>query len=472
MVNWLLRATMNKGAGLGLAVAAVLLCTLPMARAQASAAFGAVTAPSNRPKESKERPLSDRFPDKPSLPPVFSVPIEPLGFTAPASGYLGLRWCFASLGFLDENRLLFTFRVPGLMHRDAEDSASGEERQIRAVVVTLPEGKVEAEALWTVHDRVRYLWMLKDGHFLLRDRDRLQQGDAKLELKPALQFPGPLLWLELDPTQQFMVTNSREPAVEKTGNVADSQKTTQPSLNPGDLGKTDPGHDNPGHNNPGKTDSGKTDLVVRILHRESGKVLLVSRVPRTVHLPINSDGYLESMRGRGQQWVLNLNYFGGGSRVVGRVDSACSPAFEFVSDRELLVTACAPGGGSNLVAMDTTGLHLWEVQTSGAAIWPLLVTAPDGSRLARETMALNRSVDDYMRVLDADAVKGQLVRVFNAADGKLALEAPASPVLDSGGNVAISPTGRRVAILNGGAIQVFDLPAAPPLPAAGNQAAH
>jgi hypothetical protein len=47
---------------------------------------------------------------------------------------------------------------------------------------------------------VRYLWMLKDGHFLLRDRDALKQGDATLELKPVLRFPGPLLWLEMDPS--------------------------------------------------------------------------------------------------------------------------------------------------------------------------------------------------------------------------------------------------------------------------------
>jgi len=67
------------------------------------------------------------------------------------------------------------------------------------VVLTLPEGKVEAEALWTVHDRVRYLWTLKDGHFLLRDRDGLAQGDATLVLKPLPTVPGATgFWLELD----------------------------------------------------------------------------------------------------------------------------------------------------------------------------------------------------------------------------------------------------------------------------------
>jgi hypothetical protein len=46
----------------------------------------------------------------------------------------------------------------------------------------------------------------------------------------------------------------------------------------------------------------------------------------------------------------------------------------------------------------------------------------------------------------------------------VALTATASPVLDAGGNVAISPSGRRVAVISGGAIQVFELPAPPPLP--------
>jgi hypothetical protein len=116
--------------------------------------------------------------------------------------------------------------------------------------------------------------------------------------------------------------------------------------------------------------------------------------------------------------------------------------------------------------MATDGRRLWENMTSGASIWPLLVWSPDGSRLARETLAVGRFVNAYAP-LDSEDVKGQLVRVFDAADGKVALETRANPVLDAGGNVAISPSGRRVAVLNAGAIQIFDLPAAAPLPVAG-----
>jgi hypothetical protein len=290
-------------------------------------------------------------------------------------------------------------------------------RQIRAVVLTLPAGTVEAEALWTVHDRARYLWMLNDGRFLLRDGENLEMGDATLVLKPYLRFPGPLLWLEMDPLQKYLVTDSREPAAAagKPGEVP-SPETAKAII------EVD-----------GQKSDGHADLTVRILRRDSGQVMLVSRSPSTVHLPINSDGYLESQRASGDVWLLHLNFFSGNSRILGQVESSCVPLFDFLSQREMLVTTCSLTGAGKLAAMGTDGRRLWEAQTPDTALWPLVVRAPDGSRLAREALAVTHPVS-------------------------------AGAVLDGGGNVAISPSGRRVAVLAGGVIQVFELPP-PPLPA-------
>ncbi len=434
-----LRALTRK-AGIWLTLALLALGAAQAMQGQASAAF-----PAKEIRSGKERPLPDRLPEKPSLPPALTIPVEPMGFSAPGPIYLGQRNCMVSLDFLDENRLLFTFRVPGLMHRDPSGEGT-DERQIRAVVLSLPAGTVAAEALWTVHDRVRYLWTLKDGHFLLRDRDGIQEGDAALNLKPLLHFPGPLLWMEMDPSQHYLVTNSKEPAEaeQRPGDVP-SPPTAQASMTV----------DGQKH--------GAPELVVRILRIDSGQVMLVSRTRAAVHLPINSDGYIESLRGNGEQWIMNLNYFTGGSTILGRVNSTCPPNIDFISQRELLVTACENLGAHKLVAMSTDGHRLWEDLISPQAVWPLLVMAPDGSRLARETLAVSHEVNAYSP-LDSDDIKGQLVRIFDAASGKVALEAPATPALDAGGNVAISPSGRRVALLNAGAIEVFDLPA-PVLPA-------
>jgi hypothetical protein len=399
----------------------------------------------------KERFFIDRFPDKPSVPPTLSFPIEPLGFTAPSPGYMGARNSMASLDFLDENRLLFTFRVPGLLHRDTDNAAESNERQIRAVVLTLPKGTVEAEAMWTVHDRVRYLWPLKNGHFLLRDRNTLFEGDATLTLKPYLDFPGSLLWLEVDPGQHFLVTNSREP-VTKAG---DSGEVPSPSTASATVSTDqDPASESDHH-----------DLVVRILRRDSGEVMLVSRVRTAVHLPINSEGYLENLRSRGTDWMLNLSYFTGGSRMLGHVESTCEPVDEFLTEQEILATGCGPSGESNLVAMTTGGRTLWKSQAPPTEVWPQLAVAANGSRLAWETLDATHSIYAYAP-LDAGDVKEQSVTVFNAANGDIVLVSPVSPILDAGGNVAISPSGRRIALLNAGAIQVFDLPPVTPLSAA------
>ena len=452
MVKRFLQARAWTHAGLCLAVAGAAMYVLPVAQAQDGTVFTPEQSRAVQPKKTKERSLPGRLLDKPSLPPSFNLPVGPLGFTAPGALYLGMRNSIVSLDFLDENRLLFTFRVPGLIHRESVDSDESDERQIRAVVLTLPAGRVEAEALWSVHDRARYLWMLKDGHYLLRDRDGLSLGDVALELKPYLRFPGPVLWLEMDPTQQFLVTNSREPAgtATKPGDVSSPASADTSTAVDRQKG------------------AGQPDMVLRILRRDSGQVMLVSHVRSTVHLPINSDGYLESLRANGVQWLVNLKYFSGGSRILGRVDSTCSPTLDFISHQELLVNACGSSGGHKLVAMTTDSRRLWEDSPSIVPVWPLIVRSPDGSRLAWEMLIVDHPISASSPIY-SEEIKGQLVEVIDAANGKVALKAPASPALDAGGNVAISPSGRRVAVLNAGAIQIFELPAPPPtLDAAGN----
>jgi hypothetical protein len=405
--------------------------------------------------EIKERLIPSRFPAEPTVAPSFQVPIEPLGFTAPGSLYLGARNTLASLDFIGENKILFTFRVPGLLHRDTKNKDE-DERQIRAVVLSLPLGTVEAEKVFTVHDRARYLWMLKDGHFLLRDRNSLLEGDPTLNLKPVFNFPGPLEWIEVDPTQQYIVADSREPA------SADATKGGSGSA-PAKAGDVSSGGA-PSMDLETRDEGRTPEVVVRILRRDSGKVVLVSRVKQAVHLPINDLGYLDDLDGTGWQRILNLSYFDGGSRILGNVESSCGLRDDFVAARQILITGCSPNGGDKLVAMNTDGKVLWIDVTPPIAVWPEIAMAPNGRRIARETLGVNRPITAYS-ALDTDDIKGQWVTVYDAANGDMALETQASPVLDGGGNVAISPSGRRVAVVNAGAIQVFELPEPPPLPA-------
>ena len=402
-------------------------------------------------KDEKQAQPEARKPEFPaSQTPAFSIPVEPLGFFAPGAIYQGQRESMVSLDFMDEDHLLFTFHAPGLIKREGNPAASNE-RQIRAVVLTLPGGGVTSEALWSVHDRDRYLWMLNDGHFLLRDRNDLKTGDASLELSQSYHFTGPLLWVEVNSSQDLLVTESRETAKAKG--------------KPGDVPSPATASSRMTIDGEGTTES--PDVVVRILRRATGQVMLMSRTRKTVHLAINSEGWVETLRGKDHEWVLNLNFFRGGSRIIGKIDSMCVPAVEFVSDPEVLVTTCNPDESRWIVAMSTDGKRLWNAQKPATQIWPRLIMAPNGLRLARETLIATHAVNT-MAPLSFDDVRAQWVEVYDASTGKVDLSAPADPILDGGGNVAISPSARRVAILDSGGIQVYELPA----PAAGTSRAH
>ena len=127
---------------MALAVAAALSLATAVAAAQHGGDSQSPATPQVKP-----RFLTNHFPDRPSLAPVASIPLVPLGFTAPSSNYLGARNTFVSLDFIDEDQLLFTFRVPGLIHRDLKTGAESNEREIRAVVLKLPQGTVRGRSV-------------------------------------------------------------------------------------------------------------------------------------------------------------------------------------------------------------------------------------------------------------------------------------------------------------------------------------
>jgi hypothetical protein len=428
---------------LGAAVAAYAQATMPPP-----------PLPSGNYEKSKpaDPDIFDSYPAAPSLPPAFTIPVGPLGFSSPGVFYLLRRRSLVSLDFLDENHLLFTFQTAGLMGRDAANEEGAKERKIRAVVLSLPDGNVEGEAEWLVPDQSRYLWMLKNGNFLLHDTDGLEQGDRSLKTTPFLNLPGRLLFLQMDPTEQVMVTNSLEPGTAPP----QSAGVTSPVRNLPDIDIPD--------NQPLPEAQGT--LVVRTIQRASGQTIQTARVPfnnQTADWPITSSGYVDSFKSsKGMEWLLNLDSFAGGRKPVGSVDSICPPLLAYASETELMANTCVPNGGGKLVALSATGNQLWQAITGTNNMWPLLVAAPDGSRVARETLLLKRRSKRYKRLLTASDLQGQMARVYDAATGKVQLEAPLSPLLDAGGNLAFSPSGRRIAILNARTIQVFELPAATP----------
>lgn len=374
------------------------------------------------PRVKKRKPKPDVLPAAPNRSPSLTIPVSALGYGTPSSTYLGRHYNLFTLDFLDNNRLLFSLRAPGLLAREAgEDTA---DRQMKAFVLKLPDGTVESQTLWTVPDRSRYVWMLRNGHFLLRDRDGLKIGDASLQTRLLLPLTGGFQHLEIDPGGRTIVVHT----LERTG--------------------SDP--------------MAASEIVTRVVQIESGQVLRTTHSSALAEQPINAEGSLEVVHdNKYDQWSLRLTPFSGDPNVLGHIESTCLPSPSFVSDSEILVAGCDPAHVPKLTAVSTDGRVLWQSEAPLSYVPPLLMTPPDGLRFVRESIVLKKQPSPGTEMLWVKAVKGQVVRVFEAATGKVVLETPVAPILDAGGNVALSPSG-RVAVLNNGSIQVFDLPAPPP----------
>jgi hypothetical protein len=406
--------------------------------------------------------------------PSAEISLQQLGFAAPASFYLGDRLVQASLDFLDEDRLLFTFRVPGLVVRDSSggDAASApgmEERNIRAVVLSLPSGRIEAESLWHLHDFAAYLWMLRDGHFLLRDRNILQIGDGDLNLDTFLRFPGKVKYIELDPQRQMLVAQSSErlPPGESHKSGSESGSDSSSSI-VGNIASNDnsaaTGSVLPAPGDSAHRQDTESANYLRIFRFDSRKLLLTTRISDGImHLPIDGDGYYDAVRGRGSSWMITYHGFSGPDVDLFPVDSACTPPLDVVAPGVVLVSACNDSGGRHLVVVTRGKRRLWEMQVASTHVWPLLAHSESGRRVARATLDVMHPISAGSP-LDPSDIHSETIQVFDVATGKIAITGPASPILDGGGNFALSPSGNRFAVLNDGSIQVYDLPPAPPVP--------
>ncbi len=453
----------NTGAHAAAAACLALLLTLTLAPGSARGQQGSIpemvegafvpAAPASAKKKKKAPP-------EPTGPvPAASIPVEPLGFGPPAPFYLGSRVAQASLNFLDENTLLFTFRVPGLISRQHESTATApaeeattdpkhDERHVRALVLSLPSGRIVAEALWRLHDSSPYLRLLHDHRFLLRDRDSVQIGDAGLHLSPFLRFPGKITSIAIDPSEKILLANSVEPPAR-----ADSGQSVVASAASASIPSSDD-----------KKAEGAEQSLMRIMSLESRKVMLFSRTEGNVRLALDGEGYYEASRGNGNRWMITYNDFHGGAIPIFQVESACSPALDVISPSVVLSSGCNAQGGRSLSLITRDKHRLWEATTPGTQVWPVLAKAENGLRIARATLEVSHPIGlNY--ALDNTDIRSQKIEVYNTADGKLVLNGPAQPILDGGGNFALSPSGKRFVVLNAGALQVYDLAAPPALPA-------
>ena len=368
--------------------------------------------------------------------------VEPLGFVPPGKLYQPYRVPFVTLDFLDATHLLFTFHIAALMERLPNDPPDDEDQTVRAVVFSLPAGKIVARTDWRLHDRGPYLWTLDKGRFLLRKRDTLYIGDDGLNLKPYLSPDGKLASVQISPDKSILTAQYASPI--PASELGDGTATHAPTLGP----------DAP------RLSARPQQYSMLIVNTAERQAKRVSGMHNAVVLPMVQGGYLGVDQEKAKLWNIAIIPFSGQARQVASVTSSCQPTVQAISEKVFLAQSCIPFTSQHLMdAFSVDGKKLWEQVWQSRFTWGTFAYSAVGNRFVYGSVEVDHDVA-ALDPIDSTQILGQPIGVFDVATGDPDLVVDANPVLTAGRNFALSPGGDKLAVLRNGAVEIYDLQAA------------
>lgn len=374
--------------------------------------------------------------------PALRIPVEQLGYRPPGKLYLLARYSSSSLDFLDANHLLLTFREPRLLPR--QQGSSGLDQVIQADVLELPTGKVVAEDDWLLHDRNRYLWPLEGGKMLLRVNSTLYEVDNALHLTNLYASPTALEQVETSPDGKLLVMESE---LEKHTPEEHARLEKQAAM----MGGGSPAE----------------DVQVRMVRLDERKMMLSGHADVPGSVPATIDGFFDQRQVKESAWNVLFHPFGKRDpvdfEVVAKIESTCEPNEKVLNPQSVLVLSCPRGHNDRFVAAYSLhGEKLWDGRWQSNFTWPAFRVAQSGGSIAISWLSVNRPVSEH-EPIDDEEVQNQVLSVLDSRTGSLRIAMLLKPIVSAGGNFALSPDGNRLAVVNGGSIEVYDLPApAPP----------
>lgn len=347
-----------------------------------------------------------------------------------------------SLDFIDSSHVLITFNPKKLFQRLPKCSPDHEDRLLHAAVLEVSSGRVVKEADWYLHDRRRYLWPLGQGKFLLRRLNDLYIINSSLEEKLWMSSAKPLLWVAVTPDSRQVIVETQRDLKTVSAAKTDTKARPEPTYE------------------------------ARFLDLKTMEVRRTVPLSDVIHLNGASTGYVDLVH-KGGIWLLRFGPAAGQRANIARVKSKTVPDVVYSSNNAMLVGRCPTENCDySVTAFSAAGQRLWRQRWARDRFFPAVARNEDGGRFVIGTLRIARAsaspvnapiqpdddVDVYQPAASQRDVFEEEVQVLETASGNAVLSVQVSPADAGGQNFSLSPDGKRVAVLQGDAIEVFDLP--------------
>lgn len=393
--------------------------------------------------------------------PELRLPLEDMDFQPLPATVLNAGVAAMTLNYVDSTHLLLTFSRRRLMPRLADAQPGDFDRNVDALLLELPTGKILARTSWRLRDAEHYLWPLGHGEFLLRVRNRLTTFAPLEGLKSGEAFREHAFVDSTRPIGAVLVSPSGDLMTLETLDHSPSEKEASPGTRAYAAAQAAAAGDQAAGEAP-SADPVQIDFF-RLAKEKNGGGVATERagavVARSlVSLPMDGAGLLTMLdQGRGH-WAFDFHRHDGKVDELAPFDSSCRPTPLMVSRSEFIAFGCRGGqdrrsiGGFNL-----RGEQMWEQMFTESYTRPELSLPETGGRFALGRMVTAVPVDGSM-ALGASEVSAEQVQVYQTESGRVLLNLSLTPVLLAGGNFSMAPDGSALAVINNGAVEVYGLP--------------
>jgi hypothetical protein len=368
--------------------------------------------------------------------PAYSISLRPLGYREPLFERVVAGRYPVSLNFFTADRLLFTFNTRGLLARDVEhcDGPYDDDQLVQAELLSLPDGKLLAEARWQFHDHNQYLWPVHGGVLVRRchEFDLLQNS---LEGHRVLDFPERPMLLQTSPDGRTIVVETQH---EKHTPEEHKQLMQQALLGTGMI--------------PAE------DIDLNIIALDPPTLLGKVQEHTPVRVPLVRNGSYNTVPAQHNHWVIIFQPFFGQPVEVTKVESNCAPVVFPLSEDAILVATCVSALNYHvLIAYNRDGKELWRDDWLNNLTRPVFALSADNQCFAVGTVHTASSINGFGS-FDEGAAHAEDITVYSTYKGHPLLSLSVSPPYATGQNFALSPDGSQLAVLNHNAIDVYDVP--------------
>jgi hypothetical protein len=376
-----------------------------------------------------------------------------------------------TIHFVDENHLLLTYTARTLLARLPDTREDDDDRNVAALLLELPSGKVLAQTQWRTRDRDKFLWPLGHGRFLLRIRSKLSVIDPEGNLAAGgpdrafrqqefLDVKRPIGYVAISAEKDLLGVETLSPRPKVKAVDADAAALAAAMAGTSDAGT------------PAKVEivgEPRTPAVEIYFFRlkmenadGTGRMLAQSAglvgSPTLINLPATGDGYLDMKPESAHTWDLDFVSHAGKRMELSAYETTCSPRPYFVSRSEFVAFGCRGADDKpELSYFNLRGDEPWLSALGGPQVSPVVVAAPQAGRFAVSRTLVSASAFD-LESLTSDDLTSQEITVMQNHDGRQLLKVQASPIQRAGQNFDLSPEGLHFAVVRNGNIEVYPLP--------------